>query len=159
MSNVFEKSEQRKKMKVLIFGATGSIGRELVEQALAKGYAVTVFTRKPENVDLEHADATVAKGDVMGALSVASDLSLTKATGFLRIPETVEGVTDTESQPVTLLTSKQGIESTCGQSGPGRFKGQAERKHESRCSQKVAHRLRDGWLPELRLDRREGDPR
>jgi putative molybdopterin biosynthesis protein len=38
--------------------------------------------------------------------------SLTKATGFLRIPETVEGVSDTESQPVTLLTSRQGIEST-----------------------------------------------
>ena len=72
MSSVIEKSEQRKKMKVLIFGATGSIGRELVEQALAKGYAVTAFTRNPVKVDLEHADATVVQGDVMDPSSVES---------------------------------------------------------------------------------------
>jgi nucleoside-diphosphate-sugar epimerase len=69
MSSVIEKSEQQKKMKVLIFGATGSIGRELVEQALAKGYAVTVFMRNPAKVDLEHADVTVAQGDIMDPLS------------------------------------------------------------------------------------------
>lgn len=38
--------------------------------------------------------------------------SLTQANGFLRIPDTVEGVTDSESHPVTLLTSRQGIERT-----------------------------------------------
>ncbi len=38
--------------------------------------------------------------------------SLNQATGFLRIPETVEGVTDSESHPVTLLTSRRGIEHT-----------------------------------------------
>jgi putative molybdopterin biosynthesis protein len=38
--------------------------------------------------------------------------SLTQANGFLRIPDTVEGVTDSESRPVTLLTSRQGIERT-----------------------------------------------
>jgi putative molybdopterin biosynthesis protein len=38
--------------------------------------------------------------------------SLTQANGFLRIPDTVEGVTDSELHPVTLLTSRQGIERT-----------------------------------------------
>jgi putative molybdopterin biosynthesis protein len=54
-------------------------------------------------------DRIVATPLPRGAGSITS---LTQATGFLRIPETVEGVTDTESQPVTLLTSKQGIERT-----------------------------------------------
>lgn len=72
MSNVNEKSEQRKKMKVLIFGATGSTGRELVEQALAQGYAITAFARNPAKVELEHADLTVAQGDVMDPPSVES---------------------------------------------------------------------------------------
>jgi putative molybdopterin biosynthesis protein len=38
--------------------------------------------------------------------------SLTKAAGFLRIPDTVEGVTEDEPQRVTLLTSRKGIERT-----------------------------------------------
>ncbi|UCF03446.1 MAG: molybdopterin biosynthesis protein, partial [Deltaproteobacteria bacterium] len=38
--------------------------------------------------------------------------SLTQANGFWRIPDTVEGVTDSESHPVTLLTSRHGIERT-----------------------------------------------
>ncbi len=38
--------------------------------------------------------------------------SLTQANGYLRIPETVEGITDAESHPVTLLTNRQGIERT-----------------------------------------------
>lgn len=70
MSNVNEKSEQRKKMKVLIFGATGTIGRELVKQALELGYAVTAFVRNPAKVELKHANLTVAQGDVLDPASV-----------------------------------------------------------------------------------------
>jgi putative NADH-flavin reductase len=70
MSNVNEKSEQRKKMEVLIFGATGTIGRELVKQALELGYAVTAFARNPAKVELKHANLTVAQGDVLDPASV-----------------------------------------------------------------------------------------
>jgi putative molybdopterin biosynthesis protein len=38
--------------------------------------------------------------------------SLTKAAGFLRIPDTVEGVTEDKPQRVTLLTSRKGVERT-----------------------------------------------
>lgn len=61
---------RREKMRVLIFGSTGSIGRELVKQALEQGYAVTAFARNPAKVDLEHADLTVAQGDVMDPAAV-----------------------------------------------------------------------------------------
>ena len=34
-------------MRLLIFGATGGTGRELVRQALDQGHAVTAFARDP----------------------------------------------------------------------------------------------------------------
>lgn len=36
-------------MKLVIFGATGSVGRQVVTQALAQGHTVTAFTRSPKN--------------------------------------------------------------------------------------------------------------
>ena len=57
-------------MKLLIFGSTGSIGRHLVEQALAQGHAVTAFARDPAKFDLKHANLKVVQGDVMDFASV-----------------------------------------------------------------------------------------
>jgi len=57
-------------MKLLIFGATGSIGRQLVEQALAQGHAVTAFVRNPAKLDLKHANLKVVQGDVLDYASV-----------------------------------------------------------------------------------------
>src|SRR6266545_5860209 len=37
-------------MKVLILGATGSIGRRLIPQALQRGHEVTVLVRRPVNI-------------------------------------------------------------------------------------------------------------
>ena len=37
-------------MKILIFGATGSVGMEVVKQALKKKYEVTAFVRDPEKL-------------------------------------------------------------------------------------------------------------
>ncbi|MFP3870293.1 MAG: molybdopterin biosynthesis protein [Syntrophobacteria bacterium] len=54
-------------------------------------------------------DRLVATPLPRGAGSITT---LTQATGFLRIPDTVEGVTELQPQPVTLLTSGAGIEST-----------------------------------------------
>ena len=54
-------------------------------------------------------DRLVATPLPRGAGSITS---LTQATGFLRIPDTVEGISDSESHPVTLLTSRQGVEHT-----------------------------------------------
>ena len=58
------------RMKVLIFGATGTIGHELVKQALEQGHVVTAFARNPAKVDLEHPNLTVAQGDVMDQAAV-----------------------------------------------------------------------------------------
>jgi len=51
--------------KIIVFGATGTVGRQLIEQALAMGYQVTAFTRTPAKMHLQHPNLTVIKGDVL----------------------------------------------------------------------------------------------
>ena len=62
-------------MKLLIFGATGTIGRQLVEQALAQGHAVTAFVRDPARLALKHAKLKVVQGDVLDYASVERAVS------------------------------------------------------------------------------------
>ena len=57
-------------MKIIIFGATGSIGRNLVSQALEQGHEVTAFVRDPARFDMKHPALTIATGDVLDAGSV-----------------------------------------------------------------------------------------
>jgi putative NADH-flavin reductase len=57
-------------MKLLIFGSTGNIGRQLVEQALAQGHAVTAFARNPARLALKHPNLKVVQGDVMDGAAV-----------------------------------------------------------------------------------------
>lgn len=56
--------------RILIVGATGGTGRELVRQALARGYAVTALARNPARLPIEHSQLTVLQGDVLDAASI-----------------------------------------------------------------------------------------
>lgn len=57
-------------MKLIIFGATGSIGRELVKQALEDGHTVTAFVRNPAKLAVKHNNLKVVPGDVLNFSSV-----------------------------------------------------------------------------------------
>jgi len=62
-------------MKIIIFGATGTVGQELVKQAIAQGHQVTAFVRNPEK--MQHAVNTnlmLYKGDVLNAKQVEDAL-------------------------------------------------------------------------------------
>lgn len=59
-------------MKLIIFGATGTMGRHLVKQALAQGHQVTAFARKPEALEIEHPNLRLFTGDVFDPESVAA---------------------------------------------------------------------------------------
>ncbi|HAT4999271.1 TPA: NAD(P)-dependent oxidoreductase [Serratia marcescens] len=50
-------------MKVAIIGATGFVGRRVVDEALARGIQVTAIARQKKELP-EHANLTVALGDV-----------------------------------------------------------------------------------------------
>jgi uncharacterized protein YbjT (DUF2867 family) len=51
--------------RVLIVGATGGTGRELVAQALERGYTVTALVRKPARLRVEHPRLKVVQGNVL----------------------------------------------------------------------------------------------
>ena len=52
-------------MRLAILGATGGTGRELLQQALAKGHQVTALVRHPEALSLTHERLRVVIGDVL----------------------------------------------------------------------------------------------
>src|SRR5438132_12968799 len=52
-------------MKLFVIGATGRTGREIVQQALARGHQVTAFVRSPENITTKSESLTVLKGNVL----------------------------------------------------------------------------------------------
>lgn len=56
--------------RVLIVGATGGTGRQLVAQALGRGYTVTAFVRDPSRLRVDHPQLTVIQGNVLDAASV-----------------------------------------------------------------------------------------
>lgn len=57
-------------MKLIIFGSTGSIGRQLVRQGLEQGYLVTAYARDPSKLDIRHDNMKVVQGDAMDLSSV-----------------------------------------------------------------------------------------
>jgi uncharacterized protein YbjT (DUF2867 family) len=58
-------------MKILIFGASGGTGRELVEQAQGAGHVVTAFARRPERLGGLKRTPRVVQGDIIDAAAVA----------------------------------------------------------------------------------------
>ncbi|GAH45279.1 unnamed protein product [marine sediment metagenome] len=58
-------------MKLVVFGATGKTGQEIVKQALTQGYEVTAFVRDPARVMLEHGDLKIMTGDIFDITAVS----------------------------------------------------------------------------------------
>ncbi len=57
-------------MKIVIFGATGTVGQNLIEQALMRGHEITAFTRNPEKLTETSGKLTVLMGDVLNPSAV-----------------------------------------------------------------------------------------
>jgi putative NADH-flavin reductase len=49
--------------RLFILGATGGIGRAMIDQAIERGHAVTAFVRSPEKLGAPRDGLTVLKGD------------------------------------------------------------------------------------------------
>ncbi len=62
-------------MNVLIVGATRGVGRQLLEQALASGHAVTALVRNPQRLAMRHARLRTLKGDILDSDAVAAAMA------------------------------------------------------------------------------------
>jgi nucleoside-diphosphate-sugar epimerase len=56
--------------RVLVIGATGGTGRQLIQQALDQGHQVTAFVRRPSKLQVEHVNLRIVKGNVLDYPSV-----------------------------------------------------------------------------------------
>jgi len=87
-------------MNLLIFGASGGTGRQLVEQAFARGHRVGAFVRDPARLPLYHPDLEFLRGDVLDAAAVgravagreAVLVALGAPTPLRRYPALTEGL-------------------------------------------------------------------
>lgn len=52
-------------MNIIIFGASGKTGQELVKQALAKGHHVCAFVRNPSKLTFAHDNLKIFQGDAI----------------------------------------------------------------------------------------------
>ena len=58
-------------MRILVFGATGLTGKEVVKAALGRGHQITAFVRSPEKLDdIDGVD--VVEGDITDAAAVSA---------------------------------------------------------------------------------------
>ena len=62
-------------MKIIVFGATGGVGKRVVEQAVENGFEVTAFVRTPSKLEISHENLSVVKGDAFNPAEVAAAIA------------------------------------------------------------------------------------
>ncbi len=83
-------------MKLTIFGATGSTGKQIVEQALVAGNNVVAYVRNPSKLNMNHECLTVMQGEL------ADEESIERAVAGADAVISVLGPRgDSKSKPIT----------------------------------------------------------
>jgi putative NADH-flavin reductase len=62
--------ETRSSMKLVVLGATGGTGLEIVRKAIERGHSVTAFVRSPERLKPFHDRITVTHGDLLNSVEL-----------------------------------------------------------------------------------------
>ncbi|PYV76609.1 MAG: hypothetical protein DMG97_03810, partial [Acidobacteria bacterium] len=58
-------------MKLVVLGATGATGLEVVRRATERGHSVTAFVRSPDRLGALKSQVTTQKGDLLDSLQLA----------------------------------------------------------------------------------------
>jgi putative NADH-flavin reductase len=61
-------------MRIFVMGATGGIGRLVLEQAIERGHFMSAYVRSPEKVELRHERLMVCGGDSRDAEGITKNL-------------------------------------------------------------------------------------
>ncbi|MGB5258013.1 MAG: NAD(P)H-binding protein [Woeseiaceae bacterium] len=57
-------------LDIVIYGATGEVGSHAVQEALDRGHRVVAVSRRPSQVEMQHPNLSVIKGDLLDRTSV-----------------------------------------------------------------------------------------
>ncbi len=85
-------------LDIIIYGATGEVGSHVVDEALRRGHRVTAVSRNPAQVEMQHANLSVVKGDLLDRGSVARTV-----TGKDVVILSVRGVIGSSGTPESAL--------------------------------------------------------
>ena len=89
-------------MKIILWGATGLTGSEILNQALAAGHEMKAIVRNPERIEVQHANLTVVQGDVLNPQSVKE----TVAGGDVVISALGSGASFAQARKPTTIYSE-----------------------------------------------------
>ncbi len=62
-------------MDVVVFGASGRIGKAIVQEALKRKHEVTAAVRNPESIELQHERLQIVSANILDPASVAAAVS------------------------------------------------------------------------------------
>ncbi|QHT68773.1 SDR family oxidoreductase [Rhodocytophaga rosea] len=87
-------------MNIIVFGASGATGQQIVSQGLSAGHSVTAFVRNPEKITLQHQLLRVVQGNVKNYKEVESAIQKQQAVistlgvskTFRHDPDVIQGV-------------------------------------------------------------------
>jgi len=89
-------------MKIVLWGATGLTGREVLYQALEGGHEVKAVARNPGLIEAEHANLSVVRGDALNPQSVQEAV----AGGEVVISALGSGASFAEARKPTTIYSE-----------------------------------------------------
>lgn len=94
-------------MKLLILGATGGIGRHLLDLSLARGHEVTAFARAPQKIAITHERLKAIPGDLLSVAQLAKVLPGHDAVLSAFGPVTLRATTTRRDFGSALATAMQ----------------------------------------------------
>jgi putative NADH-flavin reductase len=63
-------------MKIALYGATGNIGKRILNEALSRGHVVTAIVRDPKKMEVTHSHLKIEVGDILNAEDVRHNVGL-----------------------------------------------------------------------------------
>lgn len=108
-------------MKIVVFGASGGTGKQVVQQALEAGHQVRAFTRDPEKLGIRHPNLEICRGDVTDAgavdQAIAGQDAVISVLGPTRPP--VPGMMESAARNIIFGMMKHGVKRLLSTTGAG----------------------------------------
>ena len=82
-------------LKILVYGASGKVGTQVVIEALERGHVVTAVSRDPSRIEQKHDNLSAVAGDLLDSKSIANlvidqDVIIVSVRGIVAEPKIPE---------------------------------------------------------------------